>query len=74
MNKSSVRGKVINKSNVKNAANVAIGKGATANMGSITMNKSSVKGKVINKSNVKNAANVAIGKGSEANMGSVVME
>jgi hypothetical protein len=34
---SSIKGKVINKSNVKQSANVAIGKGAEANLGSIVM-------------------------------------
>ena len=71
---SKVSGKVINKSKVDKSANVAIGKGATANMGSVTMKNSQVSGKVINDSKVDKSANVAIGKGSEANMGSVTME
>jgi len=65
---------VSNKSNVKGSANVAIGKGSTANMGSVQIKNSRVKGVISNKSNVKGSANVAIGKGSTANMGSVAIE
>ncbi len=56
---------------MKNAANIAIGKGNVANMGSVNVEDSKVTGAIINSSNVKNAANIAIGKDNTANMGSV---
>ncbi|MDP3285493.1 MAG: hypothetical protein Q8M56_13770, partial [Desulfobacterales bacterium] len=68
---SDVKGAIINKSDVKNAANVAMGQGAKANMGTVALKDSTVKGAVINKSNVQNAANVAMGQGATAQMGSV---
>ena len=71
---SKVKGVVVNKSNVKGAANVAIGKGNEANMGSLGIEDSTVKGVVVNKSNVKGAANVAIGKNNTANMGSTQIQ
>lgn len=71
---SDVKGAIINKSDVKGAANVAMGQGATADMGTVKMKDSSLKGAIINKSSVKGAANVAMGQGSKANMGSVVLE
>ena len=71
---SNVKGVVVNKSNVKDAANVAVGLGNTANMGSIQLKNANVKGVVVNKSNVQDAANVAVGLGNTANMGSVVVE
>ena len=71
---SEVSGKVINKAKVKKSANIAIGKGATANMAAVTMKDSKVSGKVINKAKIKKSANIAIGKNAEASMGSVTME
>ncbi len=68
------KGVVVNKSNVQEAANVAVGVGNTANMGSIQLKDTNVEGVVVNKSNVKDAANVAVGVGNKANMGSIVVE
>ena len=66
---------IINAANVTNAANLAIGKGSEANLGTVKIEGSKVeKSAVINASNVTNAANLAIGKDSEANMGSVVIK
>jgi hypothetical protein len=66
---------IINAANVTNAANLAIGKGSEANLGTVKIEGSKVeKSAVINASNVSNAANLAIGKDSEANMGSVVIK
>ena len=47
---SEIKGAVINQSDVKNAANVAMGKDATAQMGTVAIKDSKVKGAVINKS------------------------
>ncbi|MCK5323340.1 MAG: hypothetical protein KAJ45_04305, partial [Desulfobulbaceae bacterium] len=71
---SNIKGVVVNKSNVQGAANVAVGVGNTANMGSIQLKNANVKGVVVNKSNVQGAANVAVGVGNKANMGSIVVE
>lgn len=68
---SDIKGAVVNESDVKGGANVAVGKDNKANMGSVNIKNSKVKGAVVNKSNVKGGANVAVGKGNEANMGSV---
>ena len=68
---SDIKGAVINKSDVKGSANIAIGEGNKAKMGSVGIEGSKVQGAVINKSDVKGSANIAIGKGNEANMGSV---
>jgi hypothetical protein len=66
---------IINAANVTNAANLAIGKGAEANLGTVKIEGSKVeKSAVINASNVSNAANLAIGEKAEANMGSVVIK
>jgi hypothetical protein len=66
---------IINAANVSNAANLAIGKGAEANLGTVKIEGSKVeKSAVINASNVSNAANLAIGEKAEANMGSVVIK
>ena len=69
---------IVNKSNVKNSANIAKGAflgGATANQGSVQIKGSTVKQSVVvNKSNVKNSANIAIGGflgGADANQGSI---
>ncbi len=72
--KSKVSGAVINKSKVKNSANIAVGEDSTANMGSTVIEDSDIKGAVINKSKVKNSANIAVGEDSTANMGSTVIE
>jgi len=65
---------VTNKANINKSVNTAIGKGATANMGSITMENTSVKGTVTNQANINKSVNTAIGENSEASMGSVVLE
>ena len=54
--------------------NIAIGKGATANMGSVTVKDSSVKGTVTTKAQVKQSLNTAVGEGATANMGSVTVK
>lgn len=59
------------KNSGQKAANIAIGKNNTANMGSVKMKTSRIEGKVINKSTVKQSANIAIGSNSKANMGSI---
>ena len=71
---SDVTGAVINQSNNQGAANVAIGVGNEANLGTVGIQNSQVKGAVINQSNNQGAANVAIGVGNEANMGSTVIK
>ena len=71
---SDIQGALINQSNAQGAANIAIGKDNTANMGSTNISGSAVKGAVINRSNAQGAANIAIGKGNEANMGSVTVK
>ena len=68
---SDIKGAVINKSDNKGSANIAIGEGNKANMGSTDIENSKVKGAIINQSDNKGSANIAIGKGNEANMGSV---
>ncbi len=65
---------MINIGNVKQAANVAIGEKATANMGSTQIKGSDVKGAILNVGTTNQAANVAIGKDVTANMGSVQMD
>ena len=72
--KSEISGKVMNKAKVDKSANVAIGKGATANMGSVTIKNANIKGMISNNADVSKSANVAIGQGSEASMGSVTVE
>ena len=74
MAETAVKGTVTNKSNVEKSANMALGEGATANMGSVTLQNSKVDGTITNQANVKQSANMALGKGAEANMGSVVAE
>ena len=66
---------ITNLSNVNQSANLAIGKGAEANMGTVKIQDSKVeKSKITNLSNVNQSANLAIGEKAEANMGSVVIK
>jgi hypothetical protein len=71
---SDIQGDLSNKATVKESANVAIGKGSTANMGSMAVKNSNVKGTVTNKANIEKSANVAIGENVTANMGAVTMQ
>jgi hypothetical protein len=71
---SSVKGTVTNNAKVTKALNMSMGKGATANMASITMKNSSVDGTVTNNANVEKALNMSMGENATANMASVTME
>lgn len=71
---SSVKGTVTNNATVKNGVNSAIGKGATANMASITMKNSKVDGTVTNNATIEKGINSAIGENATANMGAITME
>lgn len=63
---------LINASSNKNVLNAAIGKGASANTGSISIKGSEVsKSTIINASSNKNVLNAAIGEGASANTGSI---
>ncbi len=52
-------------------SSIAIGKGATANTGTVTVDGTKGKGSVDTKSNIKQSSNMAIGNRATANMGSV---
>ena len=65
---------IINKSKIKNSANIAVGANSTANMGSIVIKDSEVDGTVINKAGIKDSANVASGAYNDANMGTIVID
>ncbi len=66
---------VINKSNNKGNATIAIGKDNMASTGSVNIKDSKVnKSIVINKSNNKGNATIAIGEGNTASTGSVTIE
>jgi hypothetical protein len=71
---SSVKGTVTNNATVKNGVNSAIGKGATANMATVTLKNSSVDGTVTNNATIEKGINSAIGEDASASMGSVTME
>ena len=69
-----VKGVVVDKSDVQDAANVAVDVDTTADMGSIEMKDVNVKDVVVDKSDVQDAANVAVDVDTTANTGSVVVE
>jgi len=54
-------------------SSIAIGKGATARMGTVTVDGPKVKGTIGTKSHVNQSSNMAIGKGATANMGNVTV-
>ncbi len=66
---------VINKSNNKGNATIAVGKDNMASTGSVNIKDSEVKKSiVINKSNNKGNATIAVGEGNTATTGSVTIE
>ncbi len=66
---------ITNISNASLSANLAIGKGAQANLGSVNIENSKVEGsKVTNLNSALFTPNLAIGQGAEANSGSTVIK
>lgn len=54
-------------------SSIAIGKGATANIGTVTVDSPKLKGILGTKSRVTQSSNMAIGKGATANMGNATV-
>ncbi len=65
---------IINKSKIKNLANIAVGTNSAANMGSITFKDSEVNSTLINWGEIEDSANVASGADNDANMGTIVID
>jgi len=66
---------IVNQANIQGAANIAAGRNAEANMGTVKIEGSKIeKSAIVNQANIQGAANIAAGRDAEANMGSVVIK
>ncbi len=65
---------IINKLSGSNLANIAIGLGSEANLGTVKIKGSNIKGAIINDASGSNMTNIAEGTDSKANLGSVTVE
>lgn len=65
---------IINKFTGSNVSNIAIGKGAEANLGTIKIEGSKVQGVIINEGTASDVTNVAIGDGATANTSSIIIK
>jgi len=65
---------IVNQSDNRGAANIAVGAGNRANLGSVAVEQSRLKGPVINQTDNRNAVNAAIGTGNAANLGAADLQ
>lgn len=71
---SSVSGAVINRTEIRNSANMAVGRRNSASLGSIQIKDSTVDGTVANQAEISGSDNIAVGSGNEAATGSIIIE
>lgn len=71
---STIDGTVINRTEISNSTNIAVGRDNQASMGSVVIKNSRINGTVINDAKISNASNVASGSNNEAIMGSIEIE
>lgn len=65
---------IINKFTGSNVSNIAVGKGAEANLGTIKIEGSKVQGVIVNEGTASDVTNVAIGDGATANTSSIIIK
>jgi hypothetical protein len=65
---------IINKFSGSNVTNIAVGKGAEANLGTIKIEGSKVQGVIVNEGTASDVTNVAIGDGATANTSSIIIK
>ena len=65
---------IINKFSGNNVTNIAVGKGAEANLGTIKIEGSKIQGVIVNEGTASDVTNVAIGDGATANTSSIIIK
>jgi len=65
---------IINKFSGNNVTNIAVGKGAEANLGTIKIEGSKIQGVIVNEGTASDVKNVAIGDGATANTSSIIIK
>jgi hypothetical protein len=65
---------IINKFSGNNVTNIAVGKGAEANLGTIKIEGSKIKGVIVNEGTASDVTNAAIGDGAAANTSSIIIK
>lgn len=71
---SEITGTVVNRATIRNSANIAVGKGNRAAMGSIVIKNSQVEGSITNEAEISDSVNISAGSGNEATMGAITVE